>query len=184
MLVRVAYGVVVNPNWRTPGPIIERVRHVFGGTIDLDPASDAEAQKTVRATRWIGKDENGLEAPWTGFDTPVSVFLNYPGGKQNGLPLPNQFWASLVSHRRVGLIKQAIVVAFSLEQLRTTQVAYGEKMLHFPLCIPRKRIAFVDPAGGKKAAPRYANAIVYVPGTLDRRELFAETFGPLGAVRL
>lgn len=181
MLVRVAYGVHVNPNWRTPVDIIERVRHVFGGTIDLDPASDAEAQKTVRATRWIGED--GTWASWgTG-----SVFINPPGGKlfkAARQTLPTAFWSRLMREAALGTVTHAIFLAFSLEQLRTTQTPGVPDMLHFPLCIPRKRIAFIDPAGGKKAAPRYANAIVYVPGTIDRRELFAETFGPLGAVRL
>jgi len=36
----------------TPADIAERARYVFGGTIDLDPASDAEANNTIKAARY------------------------------------------------------------------------------------------------------------------------------------
>ncbi len=174
--------MTANPNWQTPADIVERARHVLGG-IDLDPASDAEAQKTVRARRYITREENALAAGvnWAP-DAPVSIFLNPPGGRGN---VPGRFWRRLlgIRARDVMGLKHAIFLAFSLEQLRTTQTGSSD-MIHFPLCIPRKRIAFVAPNGGKKSAPRYANAVIYVPGTIDRREVFAETFGPLGAVRL
>jgi hypothetical protein len=42
----------VNELHYTPADIIERTRYVFGGTIDLDPASDAKANATVKATRY------------------------------------------------------------------------------------------------------------------------------------
>ena len=51
--------------WYTPGDIIERARAVLG-EIDLDPASNAHAQKTVRAKRFYTKDDDGLSKPWSG----------------------------------------------------------------------------------------------------------------------
>lgn len=36
----------------TPADIIERARYVFGGTIDLDPAANYDANQTVKAARY------------------------------------------------------------------------------------------------------------------------------------
>ena len=56
----------------TPAPIIEAARASMGG-IDLDPASCAEAQTVVRADRWIGLPDDGLDHDWSG-----RVWLNPP----------------------------------------------------------------------------------------------------------
>ena len=49
----------------TPAPIMEAARQVMG-RIDLDPASKPTANKTVGATRFYDRDENGLSMPWRG----------------------------------------------------------------------------------------------------------------------
>ncbi len=169
-------------SWATPADIVERARHVLGGVIDLDPASDSFAQETVRATRYITREENGLVTPW--HRKPGTVFLNPPGGKDGKYSRTGQFWAELLNERSLGHVTHAIFVAFSVEALAVTQ-AYGDPpMLHFPLCIPRNRIRFVDRNNPGKASPAHANVVVYIPGAVDKREVFAEVFGPLGAVRL
>jgi hypothetical protein len=48
----------------TSAPIIEAARRVFGGTIDLDPASCREANRVVRATKFFTKDDDGLQHDW------------------------------------------------------------------------------------------------------------------------
>lgn len=46
--------------WLTPLSIIDRVKTVLG-PIDLDPASDAYANKRVGANRFFTEQDNGLE---------------------------------------------------------------------------------------------------------------------------
>lgn len=45
----------------TPADIAERARYVFGGSIDLDPASDFEANKTIKAARYYADIYNDIE---------------------------------------------------------------------------------------------------------------------------
>lgn len=169
--------------WITPQDVIERARHVLDG-IDVDAASDAEAQKYVRARRYITAEENALSpsTPWVIGSKSQSVFLNPPGGKVGNRSKTALFWERLmeeVSDRRV---THAIFVAFSIEALATCQGLHP--MLYRSLCIPRQRLRYISRTDPTAKAPPHGSAIVYVPGTIDRREVFAETFGVLGAVRL
>lgn len=61
-----------DPESYTPPKYIEAARAVMGG-IDLDPASNAFAQETVKAEEWYDEGENGLLQEWRG-----RVFLNPP----------------------------------------------------------------------------------------------------------
>jgi phage N-6-adenine-methyltransferase len=62
----------MHDEWYTPPQWVERAR-VAMGTIDLDPASCAFAQKCVRASIWFDKAADGLRQPWAG-----NVWLNPP----------------------------------------------------------------------------------------------------------
>ena len=64
--------------WYTPAHVMEAVRHAFGG-IDLDPFSCAEANGTVRAARYIDREEDGLIADWLG---ARRVWANPPYGSE------------------------------------------------------------------------------------------------------
>lgn len=55
--------------WYTPDRYIQAVKEVLG-SIDLDPASCAEANQTVGATDYYTKEDDGLEQYWKG-----NVFL-------------------------------------------------------------------------------------------------------------
>jgi phage N-6-adenine-methyltransferase len=59
--------------WYTPKEWIEAARVLYGGVIDLDPASCEEAQHVVQATTYYTKDQDGLSLPWIG-----NVWCNPP----------------------------------------------------------------------------------------------------------
>jgi len=72
-----------DPESYTPAVYIEAARAVMGG-IDLDPASNALAQKTVKASRWYGEQENGLLQKWEGRVIP----WHPPFSRLSGSPQP------------------------------------------------------------------------------------------------
>jgi hypothetical protein len=78
--------------WYTPAEWVERARDVLG-RFDVDPASNPQAQETVKATRFYTKDDDGLAQPWHS-----SVWLN-PAYAQ---PLIAQFVDKLVAEVEVG----------------------------------------------------------------------------------
>lgn len=183
-----------SPEWYTPSPFVEAAREVMGG-IDLDPASHEEANRTVRAAKFYTAEDDGLKQPWSG-----RVFLNPPGEKdQHKRPLVPQFWRNLMVRWFYRDISEAIWIGYSLEQLQSLQNAGagGQTPLDFAMCIPRRRIAFVENeakkaariakliAAGKdpneKSQPSHANYVTYIG---PNGEAFKRVFGQFGVVRL
>lgn len=174
-------------SWYTPQPYVEAARAVMGG-IDLDPCSDAEANVNVNADHYYTEADDGLTQPWGG-----RLFINPPG------KLVAAFWQRLMGGSHFVVVQQAIWVGYSLEQLQTLQAASRglPTPLNFPICIPKRRIAFVENAAmreariakllaeGKKpnlkSSPSHANYISYIGPNRDR---FEAIFSPFGQVRL
>lgn len=116
--------------YHTPKVYIEAAREVMGG-IDIDPATCAKAQKTVRAARWFTKDDDGLAHPWNG-----RVWLNPP----YAAALLNEFVDKLlheVDHNRV---TQAIVLVDN-----RTDARWFDKLVSRcnRLCFTTGRIKFI-----------------------------------------
>lgn len=184
-----------SPEWYTPAPFVEAARAVMGG-IDLDPASHEEANRTVQARHFYTAEDDGLQQPWFG-----RVFLNPPGGKHaNGEGLVGLFWLKLMRDWRVAVhpVDQFVWIGYSLEQLQTLQCIKAHKTpLDFALCVPNRRIAFVENeakkaarqakllAAGKtpneKSQPSHANYIAYGG---PERQRFEDVFQGFGQVRL
>jgi len=184
-----------SPEWYTPARYVEAAREVMGG-IDLDPASHLEANRTVKAARFLTEADNGLTREWHG-----RVFLNPPGG------LVGEFWGHLLREYASGRTVQAIWIGYSLEQLQTLQCVPGAALapLVFPFCVPKRRIAFVEneakraarlekvraenverAARGEKLrseknGPSHGNWITYLGPLVDR---FVEVFSAFGQVRV
>ena len=176
-------------DWQTPPNIVEATRKTLG-EIDLDPASNSIANKTVKAARFFGPGssvDNGIREDWAG-----KVFLNPPGGKcdrwgirvtklenrkgyfyDNGDPCEgpscsaaNLWWGRLSRAWDMGVVEAAVFLAFSVELLQTTQVDNGDGEmvpLDFPICFPSTRVAFLDPSGKPFRGNTHASAIVLLP---------------------
>lgn len=173
-------------DWMTPQDVIEAARSLLG-SVDLDPASSAQANERVRATRFIDRNEDGLTSSWGTVESPVTVFLNPPGSKKGNRSVSALFWERLMREYEAGTVQEAVFVGFSLEQLQTTQGKGVLSMCQFPFCVPAKRLRFVDPAGSGKDSPSHANVIVYVPPRFESMRMngiqeFEERFEPFGAV--
>jgi hypothetical protein len=137
----------------SPAEIVEPGRRLFGGTIDLDPASCALANETVRATRFYTREEDGLTRPWFG-----RVWLNPPGGKDEGGSVQKAWWWRVARAWALGEIEQAIFVCFNLGLLQTTQLERPSGLnipLDFPICFPAKRIPYniAEEPDGKSGQP-------------------------------
>ena len=88
--------------WQTPPYIADLCRDVFGGCIDLDPASCAEANSRIKAIYFYNEKSNGLRMPWHG-----KVFLNPPYESAGGA---EKFIEKLIHELSCGNVKEAITV--------------------------------------------------------------------------
>lgn len=174
--------------WRTPGHILARVRRSFGKDIDLDPATSFEANVGVGA-RWVYTEAmNGLAQTWGSETLQPTTYCNPPGGKYpKGHELGGQsktalFWDKLMAELALGHIDQAIFMCFSISSLQVLQGHGSAPVTSFPMCIPAKRLAFIDPTDAERDGPSHANAIVYVPGRTDRTAEFAQHFWDIGGI--
>ncbi len=190
-----------SPEWYTPSPYVEAARELMGG-IDLDPASHEEANETIKAAHIWTAESNGLRQTWRG-----RVFLNPPGGKDDDKAgLVGLFWKKLLNEYyghdfyRNGAesVSEAIWIGYSLEQLQTLQCIDADRTpLDFPMCIPNRRIAFVENsakkvgrmakmiAAGKvpneKSQPSHANYVTYLGPNSGK---FRQVFEQFGKVRI
>jgi phage N-6-adenine-methyltransferase len=150
--------------WYTPGPFVEAARDVMGG-IDLDPASNAEANETVRATRIFTAAEDGLARPWAG-----RLFLNPPYSR------PREFIDKLVAEYAAGQVSQAILLTNNCSDTGWFHQAARAAAL---MCFTRGRIAFTRPGGGGPGAALQGQTFFYFG---SQAGAFAQRFSQIGLV--
>lgn len=143
--------------------IIEAARSVFGGRIDLDPASHTVANRNVKATTFYTLYDDGTTKEWCG-----NVWLNPPFSEwQKWVPKIVSEWAS-------GRITQMCVLVAT----RTITAQYFAE-IHYrctSVCIFRGRIPFW---GGLAGTPDDGHAVFYFG---NDPKTFAKYFSILGYV--
>ncbi len=152
-----------NNEWYTPSEYIEAARCVLG-EIDLDPASSALANETVRAKLYFTAEENGLDKEWAG-----RVWINPPYSAE----LLVKFCKKIVFHVQNGDIPQAIVLVnnatetnwFNLLVRKATAVVF-----------PKGRVKFVTQEG-KMGSPLQGQAVLYFGPNPSE---FLKQFKPMG----
>jgi phage N-6-adenine-methyltransferase len=116
--------------WYTPSRYIEAAKRVMGG-VDLDPASSAQANETVRAARYYAIDDDGLAQPWSG-----RVWMNPPYGGRAAA-----FTARLVEQYDAGNVTAAVL----LVSAHTTDTTWFRPLWDHTLCFTDHRINFTSP---------------------------------------
>jgi hypothetical protein len=133
--------------WYTPAPYITSARSVMGG-IDVDPASNPLANKTINAATFYSADDNGLGRPWRG-----RVWLNPPWGREQG-----EFIASLVEQFGEGIVTQAVV----LVNAHATETDWFRPMWDHTLCFTDHRINFHNGGGGPGTGSTHGSVFIYL----------------------
>lgn len=158
---------MAEPYYITQPGLVDLARKLMGG-IDLDPATSEHANALHRIHNAYGPGpvpvawapwtwgavptlgpSGGLSGPWFG-----RVWCNPPGGKDVRL-----WWDRAVSMWTAGAIEQCVYLGFNIEHLRT-----GAGVLRFPICIPRRRLEFINPRTHQvDKQARHANVVVWLP---------------------
>jgi ParB family chromosome partitioning protein len=126
--------------WFTPAKFIDAARECMGG-IDLDPASCAAANKTVKAKEYFDVRKDGLKQDWHG-----RVWLNPPYSR----PAVEQFCQKTVSELDAGNLKSVCVLTNNF-----TETAAGQLLLSKASAVlfVAGRIAFIDRDGEENGMP-------------------------------
>jgi ParB family chromosome partitioning protein len=132
--------------WYTPIEYINAAREVMG-SIDLDPASCAIANNTVKASKIFTIDDDGLKQKWHG-----NVWLNPPYASD----LIGKFADKVAASK--GDIQQAIILVNN-----ATETGWFNTLISVASAIvfPKSRVKFYM-ADGKTGAPLQGQAFIYV----------------------
>ncbi len=176
----------------TPIPIVQLFRQLMG-YIDLDPASDHNANIDIDAKQIFTEHENGYVQSWVA-DT---VFCNPPGRRpdQRYLPGASDWFFKMLSEYNRGNFNQGIFIGYSLEIMSKIAQAIADNYL--PHCYPQPYRLGVTSGMGRikfdswdadsgvrvsQVAPQHANIIIYFPPQNYDRFQFKNIFSELGAV--
>lgn len=162
--------------WYTPQKYIEAAREVMG-SIDLDPASCALANETVKADTYYTKENNGLELPWYG-----NVWLNPPYSNEQSIPgmsggklkgSTGLFIDTLLDYFIAQEVEQAIV-CLNADTCRT----WFQALWDYSICFSNKPIQFIRP-GKKPEHHFFPTAFVYL-GKQEKK--FQAIFSQFGTI--
>jgi phage N-6-adenine-methyltransferase len=147
----------------TPAAYVEAARAVLG-TIDLDPASNAQAQQTVKAEQYFTPEDDGLRQMWIG-----NVWLNPPYHRE----LQPAFVDKLIEEVKAYRVKQAIMLTNNSTDTEWFRKAASAANA---ICFTNGRVAFTTP-GGVAVAPTQGQAFFYFGSNVQK---FAEVFREIG----
>lgn len=165
---------VDNSEWYTPGHIIQAARQTLG-TIDLDPASCEMAQRTVQATRFYTRQDDGLAHVWKG-----RIWLNPP----YGAGVIDRFADKLLQGLYDGDIEHALVLTNNC-----TDTAWWHRLANCAqhIVFLRGRLRFYGSLKGSNT-PTQGQTIMQLMGVceedtpVDKAVRFCDAFEGLGFI--
>lgn len=172
----------------TPPEILDAVRSVFGGVIDLDPASSDAADKIVKARCYMTVNENSINMSW-GAD---SVFLNFPFGRPEPACVSgcdkkhvhhnydlhgNSAWVNkLCAEFKAANFEEACCLCYA-----ATSEKWFKPLLAHPQCFLYGRTNYLLPDGTVKKGVTKGSVVTYLGPNINK---FAQSFKHLGAVKI
>jgi len=150
-----------NTAWYTPKEYIEAARNVMG-SIDLDPASTAEANRIVKAEKFFTAEDDGLSQDWSG-----NVWVNPPYSAD----LIVLFADKIVSE--VEHIDQAVILVNNATETKWFRKIVG---VASAIVFPTGRIHFSQ-SDGRTGPPLQGQAVLYIG---DKKDDFLSCFGKFG----
>jgi hypothetical protein len=151
-----------NELYYTPRVIVDAARDVFGGSIDLDPASDQDANQLIAAKRIYTIADDGLRQDWRA----SSIWLNPPfsinsGRKSSktGKEVRTRVIDAWVSRWLTAIEERETVAAMLLVPARM-DTEWFQGLYGYPMCFPIGRLRFYGPTNVKHDAT-FATVIVY-----------------------
>lgn len=149
--------------------MIDAVRQVYGGVIDLDPASSEAANGRVKARKWIGKSQCGLRTAWIG----RNVFINPPYSRTSILR-----WAECAANHHVNNFKNNVIwLSNNSTETKASQTILQDAEA---VCLPAKRMSFISPDGKEIGSSMQGQMIVLLStdeDIIDRFRGVMERFG-------
>jgi len=155
-----------DPEWYTPPKYVDAARKVLG-TIELDPASSAQANEYVGAEQFYDEDDDGLQQPWSG-----RVWMNPPYA--DGLVGP--FCRKLCGMHERGDVPEAIVLVNNATETKWFQYTLRHADA---VCFPKGRIRYINPDREETNSPLQGQAFIYLG---DAPGHFANVFDKFGEI--
>lgn len=149
--------------WYTPSRYLAAARRVLGA-IDLDPASNPQANQTVKAATFFTEQDDGLGHEWSG-----RVWLNPPYGR-----LAGDFVERLVKEHEAGNVTAAI----TLVNAHCTDTKWFQGLWDHTLCFTDHRIDFEAGTVGRSGST-HGSVFAYLG---PDPAVFAKHFTEFGAV--
>lgn len=151
--------------WYTPAEYIELARKVLG-RIHLDPASNAFAQKTVKAADYFDTKDDGLTQEWHG-----NVWLNPPYSRG----LMDKFVAKLRAELDADAVNAAILLTHNFTDTGWFRKAWEGAAA---VCFTHGRIKFYNEQG-QGDSPTSGHVFLYFG---EEAKLFLNVFRAVGNV--
>lgn len=167
-LLSAGHSTIDNDEWNTPEKYIEAARRTMG-SIDLDPATNAWAQRVIRAGKHYTKAQDSLKPGiiWRG-----NIWMNPPYSKG----LCCEFCNKLIREHQTGRVIQAVALLNS-----STDTEYYQRMINAATAflLHARRISFVTPGGQPAKNNSKGQTFFYFGENVD---FFCREFGSFGTL--
>lgn len=158
--------------WYTPREIMDAV-HAVMGSIELDPASCAEANAIVRAQRYYTREDDGLRQSWAS----RTLWSNPPYGRGDRNRSNQGIWsAKLLDAYRCGDVGEACLLVNAVPDR-----SWFKPLWSHAICFLDERLDFVGGEEQSDDSPTHPSCVVHLGESHAR---FVEVFGRIGHVVL